>query len=321
MRRTALALFSSGCLLWQCGVAAAQVPELQIVAPSPPGSSWDQVAQALRSALEESGATDGVAVANVPGGAGLVGLHQFLSESSRGDLLVIGLTMLNAGVATRSYPKLQQLTPIARLSEEYYGIVVPGPSPIRSIGELRSVFLADPGRVVWAGGPLGSVDHVATVMFAEATGLAARSVNYVPFLASPDALTAAAENRVGAALIPLGDLSPDGPARHVRILAVTSPERLSIYDGPTLRESGIPLDVANWRGLAGRPGISPDQQARLSARLERAAATKPWRDLLARKNWREAFLPGDEFGRFLHAEQARVKRVLVSAGILKGQND
>lgn len=321
MRRTALALLSSGCLLGQCGPAAAQGPELQIVAPSPPGSSWDQVAQALRSALETSGPTDGIAVANVPGASGLVGLHQFLSDPSRGDLLVVGLTMLNASVATRSYPKLQQLTPIARLSEEYYGLVVPGPSPIRSVAELRAAFLADPGKLVWAGGPVGSVDHVTTIMFAQATGLDARSVNYVPFLASPDALAAAAENRVGAALIPLGDLSPDGPAQHVRILAVTSPERLPIYDGPTLRESGIPLDVANWRGIAARPGISPDQQAQLAERLQRAAGTKAWRDFLARKNWRHAFLAGDEFGRFLRAEQARVKGVLVSAGILKNQND
>ena len=42
------------------------------------------------------------------------------------------------------------------------------------------------------------------------------------------------------------------------MLAVSSDERVEGIDAPTLKESGIDLTFANWRGVLAPPGISDD---------------------------------------------------------------
>ncbi len=42
-----------------------------------------------------------------------------------------------------------------------------------------------------------------------------------------------------------------------------------------------------------------------------------WAEVLKQKGWDDAYLPGDAFAAFLKEEQARVKDVLTSVGLVK----
>ena len=86
--------------------------------------------------------------------------------------------------------------------------------------------------------------------------------------------------------------------------------RLPGIDAPTLRESGIPLDLANWRAIVAPPGLSDAEQDALIARITRLATSDAWRQALAQNGWDDLFLAGAGFRQFLLSEQARVGAVL-----------
>ena len=77
-------------------------------------------------------------VINVPGAGGTVGLAQFVN-SAKGDgnqLMVNGFVMVGAILMNKSPVTLDQVTPIARLTEETQVIVVPANSPIKNAKDL-----------------------------------------------------------------------------------------------------------------------------------------------------------------------------------------
>jgi putative tricarboxylic transport membrane protein len=300
--------------------AAAQGADIRIVAPSAPGSGWDHIAQTLRAALSEQTGL-AAAVTNVPGRGGVSGLTQFLASPEENDLIVTGLTMLDATLLTRNFPAFDRLTPIARLSLDRYAVIVPASSPIKSARELRVALLIDPGKLAWAGGPIGGVDHVATILLAHALGVEAKRINYVAFLTSAEARVAAAEERVTAALLPLSELPPDLEGGRIRILGVSSPERLPGLDAPTLAEMGVPLDFANWRGVAARPGLRAEEQSKLETMVRRATGTQGWRDTLTQRRWEEGYLPPAEFQAFVRQEHHRIRDALKAAGLLKHDSE
>lgn len=312
------------CIVFGLVIGAARSvdsAELRMIAPSAPGSGWDLIAQAAKSALAGEPGSPDVVVSNVPGGGGTVGLGHFLADASDTTVLLTGLTMLEATIVNRSPVTLDRLTPIARLSADPFAIVVPTGSPITSLRELSSAMKADPNKVSWAGGPARGIDHVAAILFARAIGLDMVRVNYVPFLTSAEAATAVGEDHVTAAILPLAELDTELRGGRLRALAVTGPGRSDAIDTPTLGELDVPLELVNWRGLMARPGLAAAERDRLAHMAQVIAASPRWREAIARKGWQSAYLDPDAFGRFLRGEQVRLKEALKGAGLLKPQSD
>jgi len=51
--------------------------------------------------------------------------------------------------------------------------------------------------------------------------------------------------------------------------------------------------------------------------VEKMVKSNAWKDILKQKGWDDAYLPADDFARFLKEEQARVQTVLKSVGLVK----
>lgn len=320
MVRTSFGFLARTFWLAVCLGAPARAADLQVVAPAIPGSSWDQVAQVVKAAA--AALPGGTAfVTNVPGSSGTVGLARFVAEAGDDALLVTGSTMLAGTLVHRSPVTLEGMTPIARLAAEPFAVVVPAESPLRTVSDLRGELGTDAARVGWAGGPVGGVDHVATIRLAEAFGVDPAKLNYAPFLTSAEAAAAVAENRVGVAVLALGEVAADLDGGRLRALAVAAEARMDGVDAPTLAEGGIDLEIANWRGLVARPGLPPERQGEFASLAADVLGTADLRAILARKRWRSAFLPPAEFGAFIRGEHARAKRALKAAGILKRTED
>jgi putative tricarboxylic transport membrane protein len=102
-----------------CATAAFAQMELKIMAPAAPGGGWDQTARSMQQALTASGAAKSAQVVNVPGAGGTVGLAQ-LVNAAKGDgnqLMVNGFVMVGAILTNKSPVNLDQVTPIARLTQ------------------------------------------------------------------------------------------------------------------------------------------------------------------------------------------------------------
>ena len=170
--------------------------------------------------------------------------------------------MVGAIIANQSPVSLADVTPLARLTGEYEGIVVPASSEIKTIGELVDKLKADPGAVSWAGGSAGGVDHIVVGQIAQAAGVDPTKINYIPYSGGGEALAAILGGQVTAGVSGTGEWKAQIDAGELRLLAVTSAERLEGFDAPTLKESGLDVETQNWRMVAARSRHQRRRQGR-----------------------------------------------------------
>jgi putative tricarboxylic transport membrane protein len=298
--------------------ACAQM-ELKIMAPAAPGGGWDQTARAIQQALVAEKMVKGAQVTNVAGAGGSVGLAQFVN-GAKGDgnqLMVNGFVMVGALLLNKSPVTLDQITPIARLTQETQVIVVPANSPIRNAQDLAAAVKADVAKVTFAGGSAGGVDHIMAALFVAAAGAQADKVNYIPFSGGGESLAAILGSKVTAGISGVAEYEGQIKAGRLRAIGVTSPQRLPGVDIPTFREQGIDLVITNWRSVVAPPGITAEQRKTLTELMARMVKSPAWQEILKQKGWDDAFLANEAFEKFLKDEQVRVDKVLRSVGLVK----
>ncbi len=292
--------------------------ELKIMAPAGPGGGWDQTARAMQQALVSTGIAKSVQVFNVTGAGGSVGLAQLINNKGDGrQLMVNGLVMVGALLTNKSAVRLDQATPIAKLTEEVEVIVVPASSPIKSAADLAAAVKADPAKVTWTGGSAGGVDHITAALFAQAVGADSSKINYIAFSGGGESLAAVLGGRVTAGISGYGEYEGQIKSGRLRLIGVTSDKRIAGIDGPTFKEQGIDLVISNWRSVFAPPGLSPQQRDELVALVDKMANSPAWKEILKQKGWDDALLTGDAFAAFLKSEQERITGVLKSAGLIK----
>jgi putative tricarboxylic transport membrane protein len=292
------------------------LPHLRLIAPAAPGGGWDQTARAMQAALQAAGLAGTSSVENVPGAAGTIGLARFISaERAKGDVLMVsGLIMLGAIVTHQSPVTLREVTPIARLVGEYEVLVVPAASPIRTLADLVTAFRAAPESISWGGGSAGGTDQILAGLFADAVDVDPRRVNYIAYSGGGESLSAILGGQVSVGVNGLAELAPHIEAGAVRVLAVSSAQRLPGLDAPTFREQGVELEVENWRSVVAPPGVSALERERLERTIEAMVRSDAWARTLAQYRWNDRYLAGTPFARFTAAEEARVQSILSRLG-------
>lgn len=314
MKTLTLAALALGALAVQ-----AQAADYTILAPANPGGGWDQTARTMQEVMQAEGISESVQVQNVPGAGGTVGLAQFASQAA-GDpsqLIVGGYVMVGAILTNQSPVSLADVTPIARLTGEYEAIVVPAASEIQDIQGLVDALKADPGAVSWAGGSAGGVDHIAVGLLAKAAGVDPTQINYVAYSGGGEALAAILGSQVTAGISSLGEFREQAEAGTLRILAVSSPERIEGVDAPTLQEAGLDVVVENWRMVAAAPGLSEEQKAAVAADVDALVKTEGWQAALATNGWQDTYLAGAEFDAQLAQDTATTETVLKDIGLVQ----
>ena len=297
----------------------ALAADYTIIAPANPGGGWDQTARTMQAVLQDEKISDSVQVQNVPGAGGTIGLAQFASqnEGNANALIVGGYVMVGAILTNNAPVGLDAVTPIARLTGEYEAIVVPAASPIQTIEELVEALKADPGAVSWAGGSAGGTDHIAVGLLAKAAGVDPTAINYIAYSGGGEALAAILGNQVTAGVSSLGEFVAQVEAGTLRLLAVSSEERIDGVDAPTLKEAGLDVVLQNWRMVAAAPGLSDEQKAAVSADIEAMVKSASWQEQLATKGWADTYLAGAEFDAQLAADITATETVLKDIGLVK----
>ena len=318
-RRKALAAAAGLLLTCAAGVAGAQALELKITAPAGAGGGWDSTARALQQVMTATGAAKSAQVVNVPGAGGTVGLAQFVN-TAKGDgnqLLMMGVTMVGAVLTNKAPVTLDQVTPIARLTQDALVVVVPANSPHKTLSDLAAALKADTSKVVWAGGSAGGADHILAALIARAAGGDPTKVNYVPFSGGGEALAEMLGGRVSAGVSGYNEFESQIKAGKLRALALSTAQRMAGVDVPTLKEQGMDVEFVNWRGIVAAPGLSAAQKSALSAAVAKALKSDEWAKVLKARGWEDYYADADAFAAFLKADQARVKDVLTSVGLVK----
>jgi putative tricarboxylic transport membrane protein len=285
--------------------------------PANPGGGWDTTGRELGKAMIASGAVKNIQYDNKGGAAGAIGLAQFVA-ASKGDpnaLIMGGMVMVGGLIQNKSAVTIDQVTPVARLTSEYEVIVVPANSPIKDMKDLMAKFKANPGSVSWGGGSAGGTDHILAGLLAKEVGVEPGKVNYVPFKGGGEAVAAIIGGHVTVGVSGLSEFAQHIQSGKMRALGVSSAEKVGNI--ASLKEQGFNVELANWRGIFGAPGISKEQQAALVKAVEAATKHPSWAETLKKQDWTPYWLPGDQYGAFVQAENKRIGEIL--AGLSLGK--
>jgi len=256
-------------------------------------------------------------VYNVSGAGGTIGLAQFVRfEDDPAQLMATGLIMVGAIKANDSRYSLEDTTPLVRLTTDYQVVVVRADSDLADVDGVADAMRADLPAVSIAGGSAGGAEHILAGMMAKAAGADPSRLSYVAHSGGGEMLSTLLSGRATIAISGLSEILPQIESGAVRALAVSSPDRLdALPDVPTLRESGMDVELQNWRGVVAPKGISDTEEQALEDLLVDMTRTAAWRDALTERGWGNATLAGDEFEDFVRAEQDRVSDVLDEIGL------
>lgn len=297
---------TSGCL------AQPAVEPLRLLVPNAPGGGYDTTARVLAGALGRDRDQQPTEVFNLPGGGGVVGLARLRTERGNADLMMMmGLGVIGAVHAAGDAGDLDEVTPIARLLGEAEVVLVKAGSPHRTFTDLRTAWTGAPRTVTVGGGSTpGGPDHLATYAIADAAGIPAGAVRYRAYDGGGPQLAALVGGEVDVVVSGVLETIDQVRSGAVRALAVTGEQSGGLEGVPTLREQGLGVEFENWRGLLAPPGLSAAQRDHLVELVRASVASPQWQAVATRNGWTERWLDGDDFGRFLLAEEERTARLL-----------
>lgn len=316
--RISAVLAASTALPWATEARAA-LDSLRVLAPAAPGGGWDQTARAIEEVVRALNLAGSVSVENVPGAGGTIGLAQ-LAGKEAGDpkvLMVMGLVMVGAILTNQSPATLEQSTPIARLTGEYEVVVVPEASEFKSMADLVARLKSDTASVSFGGGSAGGTDHILAGLVVKAAGADVTKLNYIPYSGGGEALAAILGGHVSAGISSLSEWEGQIKSGELRVLAISSAEKLEGLDAPTLWEQGLDIELANWRGVIAPPGIDDAGKAALLDLVKQVHDSAEWKKILADKKWTDLYLAGDEFAALVTEENARTTEILKGIGLVE----
>jgi len=223
--------------------------------------------------------------------------------------------MVGAAITNKSPVTMSNVTPIACLTEEAGIVVVPADGKIKTWKEFEEAIKANPKAVSVAGGSAGGTDHQLLGLIIKALGKNPREAAYVAFAGGGPANAAILGGQVVAGISGYSEVAEQIKAGKMRALAVSGNKRIPGVDIPTLKELGLNVTAANWRGVFGAPGINASQKAALVEFVTKMHNTKGWAETLEKRKWTDAFLSGTAFDAQLKKYITETEAVLKEIGL------
>ncbi|MFC9917920.1 Bug family tripartite tricarboxylate transporter substrate binding protein [Agromyces binzhouensis] len=300
---------------------AVVIDAVNVIAPADPGGGWDQTARSMAQVLTDEGLVSSAPVQNIGGAGGTVGLASLANETDPATLMITGLVMVGAVETNASEVRIEDMTPIARLTEEALVLVVPVESSYRTTEDLVDAIVDQGAAISVTGGSAGGADHILAGMLLTEAGVDPAEIpstlNYIPNSGGGEAVTMLLGNTVQAGISGVGEFVEQIEAGELRALAVSSPERVGLLpDTPTLAEEGYDVELTNWRGLLAPGGISDGDADALRTLVADLHDSDAWTETLEQKGWADAFLAGDEFSSFLDGNIDEVSATLETIGLV-----
>ncbi|HYN27046.1 MAG TPA: tripartite tricarboxylate transporter substrate binding protein, partial [Burkholderiales bacterium] len=290
---------------------------LKILVGFAPGGPADVLARIAAQILAE-GLGKPVTVENRPGAGGTIATSAAAKATPDGYTLLAAATsdVINPLVNKQVHYNIEtDFTPIALVASAPNVLVVHPSVPVRSTQELVEYGRAHPGILNYGSAGVGTVSHLAGALVAEA---AHGQVVHVPYKGTAAAQADLLSGRLQFMFDSIISALANAKAGKVKALAVTSPERWhSALELPTMAESGFPgFNMTAWFGLLAPAGTPAPIVSRISEVLSKGLQSIEVRDRIAAIGAEAGRMTPAEFGQYIHAENARWKK-LFADGLIR----
>jgi len=247
----ALAITGPGLATAQASAPAYPGP-VKVVLPLQAASASDVAVRLMVERLAPRLGTS-MLVENVAAAAGLVGLEQLSRTRADGRTVAA----LNNSIVTilphlqpakiKGEPRRDYL-PVAGIANIPTFFAVPASSPVKTVQDLIKLAKAQPEKLTYSSGGVGSPQHLATELFKSFSGT---SLLHVPYRGASQAALAVASGEVQLMSMALSLAQPFLADNRVRLIGYCGTERHAQFrDLPTLREQGVKgYDYSSWVAL------------------------------------------------------------------------
>jgi tripartite-type tricarboxylate transporter receptor subunit TctC len=235
-----------------------------------------------RAIADQLGASLGqrVVVENKVGAGGQIATQDVLSKPRDGYnlLLCTHFESINLALHKQASYKLADIAPISQISRYYYGVAVANDVPAQTWEAFVAHARANPGKLYYGSVGRGSAQEILALELAKLTGIQLTGVAYKGAAQMmPDLLA----GRVHMFVSPTLSVMPHYKSGKLKILAVTSPERLAAApDIPTLSEKGLTFVRFGWLGICAGAGTPRPVIALLNRHVAEAVKAPDYRQLI-----------------------------------------
>jgi tripartite-type tricarboxylate transporter receptor subunit TctC len=317
LRRVACNIAALG-LIAALPAAAQKYPEktIRLVVPFPTGASQILgllVAEKLGAGLGQATYADFRA-----GAGGTIGAEITAKAAPDGYTLMLSsssLTITPSLYKKLSYVPLRDFQPITQVATMPNVLVIHPSVPAKSMKELAALARAQPGKLSYGSGGVGSGNHLASELF---KSIAKIDLVHVPYKGASIALTHILSGEIDVVTVTVPATIPFINSNRLRGLAVLADKRAPTIPGvPTSVESGYPeVQQEAWYGVVAPTGVRSDIVERLHGELVKVMRTpevvrqlaKVGIDVVTNKT------PA-EFGAYLKSETEKWARVIREAKI------
>jgi tripartite-type tricarboxylate transporter receptor subunit TctC len=253
---------------------------------------------------------------NRPGAGTNVATEAVVKSAPDGYTLLLATTAatINASLYDNlDFNFVRDIAPVASIDRQPLVLEVNPALPAATLAEFIAYAKANPGKINYGTGGVGTVQHVAGELFKYMTGV---DLVHVPYRGGAPVLTDLLAGRVQAAFSPISSSIPYIQGGKLRALAVTGAKRLDVLpETPTVGESipGYQAYAAN--GIGAPAGTPADIVDKLNATINAGLADPTIKARLADLGSFPAPMSAAEYGKYIAGETVKWAKVIKFANI------
>ncbi len=290
---------------------------IRLIVPQPPGGANDNLARIVSDRLSPR-IKQAVVVDNRPGAGITVGTSIAAKSPADGyTMLMVNSIMFSASPSLYKnipYDPVSDFLPVASLGVGSYALVVAENFPAQNFTEFVKLMKANPGKYNYSSSGIGSTPHLITEMLKRAAGFEA---THVPYKGGGPSIVALMGGEISFTTESTSTIEPHVRAGKLRVLAVTSSQRLAQYpDVPTVAESGIPgFEVTALYSLAVPKGTPQAAVDKLGREVASVVSSPEVSKAFDKQGVLAVSLPADQVQARTRSEVANWSRIVKEANI------
>jgi tripartite-type tricarboxylate transporter receptor subunit TctC len=270
------------------------------------------VAQRLTETLGQQ-----VLVDNKPGAGGNLGADSAAKAAPDGYTMLMANTALTVApflYAKMTFDPLTDLVPVTMVNSAPLMLVVHPSLPVNSVKEFLAYAKANPGKLHYGSGGVGTTPFLATELLKSMTGIDAV---HVPYRGGAPALADLVSGQIAFMIENVPGTLPLVKEGKLRALAITSRKRSALVpDLPTMEEAGVAgYEMVGWNGVFVPKGTPDDITGKLHAALVSVLRSPAVKEQMAGLGADAIGNPQSEFAAFVKAESARWGAIIREKGI------
>ena len=288
---------------------------VRLVVGFPPGGSLDFIARQMGQWLSERLGQPFI-IENRPGAGSNVAAEAVVRARPDGHtlLLVFSANAINATLYDKlNFDFIRDIAPVASILRVPNIMVVNPLVPANTVPEFIAYAKANPGKVNFGTGGIGSPAHVAGELFKMSTGT---NMVHVPYRGAAPAVIDLLGGRVQVMFATVPPSMASVRAGKLRALAVTTATRSNaLPDIPALSEFVPGYEASSWYGMGAPRNTPAEIVEKLNREIDAALADTKMKTQLADLGGTTFALSPSGFRQFIAEETEKWGKVVKFAGI------